>query len=86
MSGLARIAISHGIRVSGSDASDSSVLNALRAIGAEVFIGHKAENVQGADLIVFSNAIKSNNSEREAGVAAGITEITRAAALALLMS
>jgi len=86
MSGLARIAISHGIRVSGSDASDSSVLNALRAIGAEVFIGHKAENVHGADLIVFSNAIKTNNPEREAGSAAGITEITRAAALALLMS
>jgi UDP-N-acetylmuramate--alanine ligase len=86
MSGLARIAISHGIRVSGSDASDSSVLNALRAIGAEVFIGHKAENVHGADLIVFSNAIKTNNPERVAGSAAGITEITRAAALALLMS
>lgn len=86
MSGLARIAISHGIKVSGSDASDSSVLNALRALGAEVFVGHKSENVSGADLIVFSNAIKSSNPEREAGKSAGITEITRASALALLMS
>lgn len=86
MSGLARIALSHGIKVSGSDASDSSVLSALRALGAEVFVGHKSENVIGADLIVFSNAIKPNNSEREAGVAAGIPEITRASALALLMS
>lgn len=86
MSGLARIAISHGIKVSGSDASDSSVLNALRALGAEVFIGHKAENVSGADLIVFSNAIKTNNPERESGKNSGIPEITRASALALLMS
>ena len=86
MSGLARIAISHGIKVSGSDSSDSSVLNALRALGAEVFIGHKAENVSGADLIVFSNAIKPNNPERQAGKNSGIQEITRASALALLMS
>ena len=86
MSGLARIAISHGIKVSGSDASDSSVLNALRAIGAEIQVGHRAENVEGADLIVFSNAIKSNNPEREAGQLNSIPEITRASALALLMS
>ncbi|MFM1757953.1 MAG: hypothetical protein RL193_530 [Actinomycetota bacterium] len=86
MSGLARIAISHGLKVSGSDASDSSVLNALSAIGAQVFIGHKPENIKGADLIVFSNAINANNPEREAARSKGITEITRAAALALLMS
>lgn len=86
MSGLARIAISHGIKVSGSDASDSSVLNALRAIGAEIQVGHRAENVEGADLIVFSNAIKRNNPEREAGQLNSIPEITRASALALLMS
>lgn len=86
MSGLARIAISHGIKVSGSDSSDSSVLSALRALGAEVFIGHAAENIQGADLIVFSNAIKPSNPEREAATQLKITEITRAAALALLMS
>ncbi len=86
MSGLARIAISHGIKVSGSDASDSSVLNALRAIGAEVFVGHKGENINGADLIVYSNAIKASNPEREAAATSGIEQITRAAALALLMS
>lgn len=86
MSGLARIAISHGIKVSGSDVSDSSVLNALRAIGAEIFIDHNADHIKGADLIVFSNAIRPNNPEREAGVNLGIPEITRAAALALLMS
>ncbi|MGI9198306.1 MAG: UDP-N-acetylmuramate--L-alanine ligase [Candidatus Nanopelagicaceae bacterium] len=86
MSGLARIAISHNIKVSGSDASDSSVLSALRALGAEIFIGHDAKNVQGADLIVFSNAIKVDNPERISGSELGIPEITRAKALALLMS
>lgn len=86
MSGLARIAISHGIKVSGSDVSDSSVLNALRAIGAEIFIDHNADHIKGADLIVFSNAIRPNNPEREAGMNLGIPEITRAVALALLMS
>lgn len=86
MSGLARIAISHGIKVSGSDASDSSVLDALRALGATIFIGHDAKNIDGADLIVYSNAIKSQNPERAAAVETGILEITRASALALLMS
>lgn len=86
MSGLARIAISHGITVTGSDSSDSSVLNALRALGAEVFIGHSKENLTGADLVVFSNAIKEENPERKAASELRIPEITRAAALSLLMS
>lgn len=86
MSGLARIAISHGIKVSGSDASDSSVLSALRALGATIYVGHLASNIGKADLVVYSNAIKSENPERVAAIAAGITEISRANALALLMS
>ena len=86
MSGLARIAISHGISVSGSDASDSSVLGALRALGAEIYIGHDAKNILGTDLILFSNAIKSNNPERSAATSHQIPQITRACALALLMS
>ena len=86
MSGLARIAISHGIKVSGSDASETSVISALKALGAEISIGHHQDNIKGADLIVFSNAIKSDNPERAAGSKSGIPEITRAAALALLMS
>lgn len=86
MSGLARIAISHGIKVSGSDASDSSVLSALRALGATIFVGHHASNIGSADLVVYSNAIKRENPEREAVIEAGIPEISRANALALLMS
>ena len=86
MSGLARIAISHKINVSGSDSADSSVLSALKALGAEIFIGHEGKNVEGADLIVFSNAIKPENPERVAGRNLNIPEITRANALSMLMS
>lgn len=86
MSGLARIAISHHIKVSGSDSSDSSVLSALRALGADIQIGHQASNISGADLVVYSNAIKVDNPERVATSKLGIPEITRANALALLMS
>ena len=64
MSGLARIALSHGITVSGSDAKDSSVVTALSALGAKVSTSHLAENVDGSDLVVYSNAISHTNSER----------------------
>jgi len=86
MSGLARIALSHGIKVSGSDAKDSNVLTALRALGATVEVQHKSENVDGADLVVYSTAISKNNPERIRSAELGISAITRATALALLMS
>jgi UDP-N-acetylmuramate--alanine ligase len=86
MSGLARIALTHGAQVSGSDEKDSSVLAALSALGATVFSAHNAEHVQGADLIIYSNAISPSNSERVAAEKLNIPIYTRAQALALLMS
>jgi len=86
MSGLARIALTHGAAVSGSDEKDSSVLAALSALGATVFSSHKAEQVQGADLVIYSNAISQSNSERVAAEKLNIPIYTRAQALALLMS
>jgi UDP-N-acetylmuramate--alanine ligase len=86
MSGLARIALTHGAQVSGSDEKDSSVLAALSALGATVFSAHNAEHVQGADLIIYSNAISPSNSERVAAEKLNIPLYTRAQALALLMS
>ena len=86
MSGLARIALTHGAQVSGSDEKDSSVLAALSALGATVFSSHSAENVQGADLVIYSNAISHSNSERVAAENLHIPIYTRAQALALLMS
>lgn len=86
MSGLARIALSHGITVSGSDAKDSSVVTALSALGATVATTHSAELVDGADLVVFSTAISANNPERIRASELAIPTLTRAAALAILMS
>jgi UDP-N-acetylmuramate--alanine ligase len=86
MSGLARIALSHGITVSGSDAKDSSVVIALSALGATVATSHVASHVDGADLVVYSTAISASNPERIRAVELGIPLVTRATALAILMS
>ena len=86
MSGLARIALSHGIKVSGSDAKDSNVVAALTALGANVSVGHKSEHVDGSDLVVFSTAISKNNLEWLRATELGLPIIARATALSLLMS
>ena len=86
MSGLARIALSHGITVSGSDAKDSSVVTALAALGATVSTTHKGENVDGSDLVVYSNAISESNSERVRANELKLPILTRAGALSVLMS
>ena len=86
MSGLARIALSHSIHVTGSDAKDSSVVKALVALGATIATSHSADNVDGADLVVYSTAISSNNSEIIRARELGINILTRAAALSILMS
>jgi len=85
MSGLARIALSDGITVSGSDAKDSSVLAALKALGAHVFTSHEAAHVQGADVVIYSTAISAANPEMGYAVERSIPILTRAQALALLM-
>lgn len=86
MSGLARIALSHGIKVSGSDTKDSNVVTALIALGAQVYVGHQGQNVDGADLVVFSTAISEKNPERLRAIELDLPMIARATALALLMS
>lgn len=86
MSGLARIALSHGITVSGSDAKDSTVLGALTALGAQVWPGHKGEQVDGADFIIYSTAIRATNTEMLRAQELGIPSLTRAQGLATLMS
>jgi len=86
MSGLARIALSHGIAVSGSDAKDSSVLSALSALGAEVFPDHLAHQVDGADFVIHSTAIGQNNVELVRARELKLPILTRAQALAILMS
>jgi UDP-N-acetylmuramate--alanine ligase len=85
MSGLARIALADGIEVSGSDAKDSSVLTALSALGAKIYKRHEAENVDAADVVVYSTAISASNPEIVRAIERSIPIMTRAKALAMLM-
>lgn len=86
MSGLARIALTHGISVTGSDTKDSSVISALKALGATITTSHASENVDGANLVVYSNAISKNNVELIRTEELHIQTLTRASALSILMS
>jgi UDP-N-acetylmuramate--alanine ligase len=86
MSGIARIMLARGFDISGSDAKDSSVLSGLKTLGADVFVGHQASNIGNADVLVVSSAIDQSNPEVLEAEAKGITILTRAQALALLMS
>ncbi len=85
MSGLARIALTDGIEVSGSDAKDSSVLTALTALGAKIYKSHQSSNVDGVDVVIYSTAISANNPEIIRAEELGLPMMTRANALAMLM-
>lgn len=63
MSGLAEIALSMGYRISGSDMVQSDTTDKLAKNGIEIFIGHSKENVHGADLVVYTAAVKHDNPE-----------------------
>ena len=63
MSALAHILLAEGHPVSGSDQADSGLLDALRAAGAAVSVGHDAANVLGADLVAISSAVRPGNVE-----------------------
>jgi UDP-N-acetylmuramate--alanine ligase len=85
MSGIARILLARGIPVSGTDAKDSVTLSALRALGAEVRVGHDPSAVDAADTVVVSTAIRADNPELVAARERGLRVIPRAAALASVM-
>ncbi len=86
MSGIARILLARGVPVSGSDAADSPTLDALRALGATVHVGHRAEQVDAADTVVVSTAIRATNPELAAARDRGLRVLRRAAALAAVMA
>jgi len=85
MSGIARVLLARGTAVSGSDVKDSFALAALRALGAEVHVGHDAAHVRGASQVVISSAIRETNPELQAARSAGIAVVKRADALADLL-
>ncbi|WP_426614151.1 UDP-N-acetylmuramate--L-alanine ligase [Bradyrhizobium sp. McL0616] len=85
MSGIAEVLVNLGYSVQGSDASDNYNLDRLRKAGAKVSVGHKAENVDGADVVVVSSAIKRDNPELMAARERRIPVVRRAEMLAELM-
>ncbi|MCL6479357.1 MAG: UDP-N-acetylmuramate--L-alanine ligase [Peptococcaceae bacterium] len=85
MSGLAKILIELGHRVSGSDLNQTFVTERLKSMGAVCYTGHAAQYVEGADLVVVSTAIKPDNPELISTMEKEIPLIHRGEMLALLM-
>jgi UDP-N-acetylmuramate--alanine ligase len=85
MSGIAEVLANLGYKVTGSDVADSANVKRLRDKGIKVAIGHRAENVDGADVLVVSSAIKRDNPELVAARAQRRPVVRRAEMLAELM-
>src|SRR6186713_3578945 len=85
MSGIAEVLANLGYTVIGSDVTDSANVKRLRDKGVKVAIGHKAENIDGADVVVVSSAIKRDNPELIAARAKRLPVVRRAEMLAELM-
>ena len=85
MSAIAEVLHDTGYTVSGSDQSDGAVTQRLASLGVGVHIGHAAKNIEGAQAVVTSTAVKSDNPEVIAARAAGVPVVPRAVMLAELM-
>lgn len=85
MSGIAEVLLNLGYKISGSDTNENQATHRLSHLGAKVSIGHKAENVLGANVAVISSAIKEDNIEVEEARRQKIPVIPRAEMLAELM-
>lgn len=85
MCGIAEVLSNEKYVVTGSDIQQSKVTNRLESLGIKVFIGHKAENIEGASVVVVSSAIHKGNPEIDAAIAARIPVVRRAEMLGELM-
>lgn len=85
LSAIAEILLSRGYRVSGSDMKQSDITERLAEKGAEIYIGHRAENVEDAELIVYSAAIAEENPEIARAREKNIPLAGRAEVLGILM-
>jgi len=85
MSGIAEVLLNHGYAVQGSDLKPSKITERLEGLGARIFIGQKAENLDNAEVVVISSAIKPGNPELDAARAQGLPVVRRAEMLAELM-
>lgn len=85
MCGIAEVLLNQGYKITGSDIKASANTQRLQTMGAKIFIGHKAQNTQKADVVVYSSAIKSSNPEIKAAISESKPLIPRAEMLAELM-
>jgi UDP-N-acetylmuramate--alanine ligase len=85
MSGIAEVLLTLGYRVTGSDARRSETVERLERLGAKVYVGHAAAQVEGAHVVVSSSAVARDNVEVAAARQRGIPVIARAEMLAELM-
>ena len=85
ISGIAEVLHILGYTISGSDLADSATLQHLQSLGIATFIGHAAEHIAGAQVIVTSTAVRADNPEVVAARAQKITVVPRALMLAELM-
>ena len=85
MSGLAELLLNQGYTVSGSDMTETDITQNLQKMGGQIYIGHSAENIGDADVVVHSSAVKSDNPEIESANEKGIPVIRRAEMLAELV-
>ncbi len=86
LSAIARLLLERGCTVSGSDQQASAATEELSRLGARVVVGHRAENIQGADLVVRSSAVADENPEVQAARAVGIPVLKRSDFLGGLMA
>ena len=85
MSGIAELLLNLGYRVSGSDLHSSGITRNLEKLGGLISLGHRADNIQGADVVVTSSAIATDNPEVVEALSRYIPVIQRAEMLAELM-
>ncbi|KPQ06000.1 MAG: UDP-N-acetylmuramate--alanine ligase MurC [Rhodobacteraceae bacterium HLUCCA12] len=85
MSGIAEMLLHEGFAVQGSDLKASAITERLERLGAQIFIGQRAENIAGAGVVVASTAIRPDNPELVAARAAALPVVRRAEMLAELM-
>ena len=85
MSGIAEVLLNMGYVISGSDLSDGAVLQRLQGLGVKTCVGHRAQNILGADAVVTSTAVKADNPEVVAAHDKLIPVVPRAVMLAELM-
>src|SRR3989337_2871455 len=78
MSGIAEVLLNLGYQVSGSDLKPSKVTRRFSRLGAKICKGHRAENAEGADVVVYSSAVTQENAEVKSAITKKITLIPRA--------